>query len=587
MDSAKLSPLRLLFQRHGECPDRLLAVVAGSGLIARCAMEAGADFLMVLSAGAYRAAGAGTLGSFLACGNANDQTAALLREQILPVSGRLPVVAGVLGSDPTQPLEKRLEVLRDLGVAGVTNWPAVGFMDGNFRRAIEAEGAGIESEVRMLRTAAEAGFVTLGFALEPEAAQMFAAAGVDALVLNLGLTREIEDIHERRDQLQQSLIRLREMQAAVHRSGWKPPTLAFGGPATTPADLEHILRHSDVKGYAGGSVFERLPVREMVTATISQFKSTTTMPAADRRENGLGEMIGRSPAMQEVFRLIERVSHRDVNIIVQGESGTGKELVAALLHRLSPRGPHAFVTLNCGAIAETLLESEFFGHEKGAFTGAHRRRLGKFELAHRGTLFLDEIADLSPHAQVSLLRVLQQREITRVGGEGSVAVDVRIVSASHQNLEELVRAGKFRADLYYRLNGLTLQIPPLRERPEDIEPLTEATLRRLCGQWNMKPRRLSTRFAALLKAHAWPGNVRELQHTIGQALLLEDARTLEGRHFRPARMLPPPSLPPLSAASSERRLKAQAAMSAAGGNKSKAAQMLGITRKTLYDWLSR
>jgi two-component system response regulator HydG len=572
--------------------DKLLAVVAGSGQIARCAVEAGADFLMVLSAGMYRNVGAGSLGSFLSYGNANDQTRTLLRHHILPACGGLPVVAGVLASDPVHPLAERLSTLRELGVEGVTNWPAVGFVDGNFRRAMEAEGAGIESEVRMLRAARQAGFVTFGFALEPEAAFAFASAGVDALVLNLGLTREIEDVHERRDQLQQALVQLRAMQQAARRSGRTPLTLAFGGPATTAADLEEILRHTEVHGYAGGSVFERLPVRETVTATITQFKNATAAPAgADTRdEASFGEMIGRSTGMRNVFRLIERVAPRDVNIVIEGESGTGKELVASLLHRLSPRAPHAFVTLNCGAIAETLLESELFGHEKGAFTGAHRRRLGKFELAHRGTLFLDEIADLSPHAQVSLLRVLQQREITRVGGEQSIPVDVRIVSASHQNLAAAVRAGKFRADLYYRLNGLTLGIPPLRERSEDIEPLAEATVRRLCRQWSMKPRRLSARFLSRLARHSWPGNVRELQHTIGQALLLEDGRTIEGHHFE--RVLREPAPPaPLAAATPpappDRRARAEAAVQAAHGNKSQAAEALGVTRKTLYEWLQR
>jgi two-component system response regulator HydG len=252
----------------------------------------------------------------------------------------------------------------------------------------------------------------------------------------------------------------------------------------------------------------------------------------------------------------------------------------------SPRGPRAFVTLNCGAITESLLESELFGHEKGAFTGAHRRRLGKFELAHRGTLFLDEIADLSPHAQVSLLRALQQREITRVGGEGSIPVDVRIVAASHQDLAERVAAGSFRADLYYRLNGLTMIIPPLRERPADLPLLAETTLRRLCVQWNLPARRISASFLHRMTRHAWPGNVRELQHIIGQALLLEDSRVLDGAHFRPS----PPGAPRTSSAPTEnksvsRRANAEQALRATQGNKSAAAASLGVTRKTLYTWL--
>ncbi len=551
-------------------------------------MDAGADFLFVLNAGAYRSLGTGSLASFLPYGNANDQTESLLREHILPSCGSLPVVAGVLASDPTRPLEDRLKTLRELGVAGITNWPAVGFVDGEFRQIMEAEGVGVPGEVEMLRTAASLGFATLGFALDPEAARAFAAAKVDGLVLNLGLTREIKDVHERRDRLQQSLVQLRAMQAAAQEVGGRPFTLAFGGPATTPEDLEEILRHSDVAGYAGGSVFERLPVYESVTATISHFKSAATRPASGAKEVTMGDMIGSSTPMRRVFDLIKRVAPRDVNIVIQGESGTGKELVATLLHKLSPRGTRAFVTLNCGAIAESLLESELFGHEKGAFTGAHRRRLGKFELAHRGTLFLDEIADLSPHAQVSLLRALQQREITRVGGEGAIPVDVRIVSASHQDLAERVAAGLFRADLYYRLNGLTMVIPPLRERPADLPLLAETILRRLCVQWNLPPRRISARFLERMTRHAWPGNVRELQHIIGQALLLEDSRVLDGIHFQVEPHGEQRSSPPaLENISVSRRETAEHALQAANGNKSAAAARLGITRKTLYAWLQK
>ncbi len=574
--------------RNSPAGNRLIGVVAGSGQIAKCAREAGADFLLVLSAGAYRSLGAGSLASFLAFGNANDQTEQLLRAHVLPACGGLPVIAGVLASDPTRSLEARFEVLARLGVAGVTNWPAVGFVDGTLRRVMEEAGAGVSSEVSMLRAAAAYGFATVGFALDPDAACEFALAGVDALVLNLGLTREVEDVHERRDQLQQGLVRLREMQSAVARTGRRPFTMVFGGPATTPGDLEQILRHSDVRGYAGGSVFERLPVQESVTATISHFKSAATQPAVNDATVGFGEMIGRSPVMRAVFRLIERVAPRNVNIVIQGESGTGKELIATSLHRMSPRAPRAFVTLNCGAIAESLLESELFGHERGAFTGAHRRRLGKFELAHHGTLFLDEVADLSAHAQVSLLRALQQREITRVGGEESIRVDVRIIAASHQDLAESVAAGRFRADLYYRLNGMTLRAPPLRERPEDISLLAEATLHRLCLQWNLPNRQLSPSFLSRLRQHYWPGNVRELQHTIGQALLLEDQRTINGHHFVPAMVAPRlrPSKEESLDAKPPRFEDAREAVRAARGNKSLAAKSLGVTRKTLYRWLA-
>jgi DNA-binding NtrC family response regulator/predicted TIM-barrel enzyme len=580
------NPLRGLFERSLLSTQRLMAVVAGSGQVVRCACEAGADFLLVLNAGTYRNQGVGSLASFLAFGNANDQTMSLLRQHVLPSNRGLPIVAGVMAGDPTQPLEKCFGQLEQLGVAGVTNWPAVGFVDGSMRCALEAAGVGVAGEVQMIAAAARRGFATLGFALDPTAAREFAAAGAHCLILNLGLTREVEDIHERRDQLQRTLVRLREMQAAARSTGRHPFMVAYGGPATTAGDLDQILRHTDIHGYAGGSVFDRLPVRESVMATISQFKSAAMRPVAPDGGLGLGEMIGSSPSMQRTFELIKRVAPHDVNIVIEGESGTGKELVASLLHRLSPRGPQAFVTLNCGAIAESLLESELFGHEKGSFTGAHRRRMGKFELAHRGTLFLDEVADLSAHAQVSLLRALQQREITRVGGEESISVDVRILSASHQNLAERVRAGRFRADLFYRLSGMTIAVPPLRERPEDIPLLAEATLQRLCVQWNLAPRRMSANFLHRLSRYAWPGNVRELQHVVGQALLLEDARRIEGKHFQfGARTAKGAQAPVEAKPGTSKSEAAHQALAQAQGNKSRAAAALGVTRRTLYAWL--
>jgi len=294
--------------------------------------------------------------------------------------------------------------------------------------------------------------------------------------------------------------------------------------------------------------------------------------------------------MKEVFRLIRQIGPHDVNVCIEGETGTGKELVASLLHRHSTRSHGPFVTLNCGAIPDALLESELFGHEKGAFTGAHRLRLGKFELAHRGVLFLDEIADLSAHGQVALLRAIQQREITRVGGEVAIPVDVRILTASHQSLAQLVQAGRFRADLFYRLNHMTLRTPPLRERREDIPLLSEAILARLKVQLNRPSAGLSDRFLDKLARHAWLGNVRELEHTLRRAVLLEEASILTGKHFTPQSFLPRPAeqgLTPVKEVPTKvRNQMARDALEQAQGNKSLAAARLGVSRKTFYAWLA-
>jgi two-component system response regulator HydG len=595
--TATNSELPALLASAGRAAAPILAVVAGSGQVARYAKEAGADLLMALSAGFFRNLGTGSLASFMPFANTNELTERLLREQILPRRGRTPVIAGVFASDPTTTLQATLRRFAELGVEGITNWPAVGFADGQFREMLEEEGHGVAAELELLKAARAEGLAAFGFALEADTARRFTEAGVDAMILDLGLTRSLDDVVQHRDQLQEAIARLQQMLAAVRATGpstgsgqgRQPLVLGFGGPVTTPEDFEQLLRQCELDGFAGGSVFERFPVQEVITSTVRRFKSVRLQAGAQPSETRLGEMIGASRAMKEVFRLIRQVAPHDVNVCIEGETGTGKELVASLLHRYSTRSHGPFITLNCGAIPESLLESELFGHEKGAFTGAHRQRLGKFELAHRGVLFLDEIADLSAHGQVALLRAIQQREITRVGGETAIPVDVRILTASHQSLAQLVQAGSFRADLFYRLNHMSIRTPPLRERKEDIALLSEAILERLKVQLNRTLVGLSERFLDKLSRHAWHGNVRELEHVLRRAALLEEGSILSGKFFTPQPFLARPveqGVTPVKEVPKKVRSEmAKAALEQAHGNKSQAAARLGVSRKTFYAWL--
>jgi two-component system response regulator HydG len=487
-------------------------------------------------------------------------------------------------------LRTLLRRLLGLGIQGVINWPAVGLVDGQFRRCLEAEGLGVEAEAAMLAEARALGLVTIGYAVEEDAVNRFVAAGVDGLVLAVGLTHQVDDIREKRDQLQLALGHVNRLLKVARQAERPPLCLAYGGPITAVEDLEELFRHSPVDGFVGGSVFERLPVQSIVTSTVRLFKSIRPSPAQVPARDEFGGMIGRSAIMHELFEAIRRVAPYDVNVCLEGETGTGKELVAAQIHRLSQRARQPFVAMNCGAIPESLLESELFGHEKGAFTHADRRRLGKFELAHQGTLFLDEIADLSPRGQVALLRAIQQREITRVGGEQPLSVNVRILAASNRNLASLVAEGRFRADLYHRLNNITLTVLPLRDRLDDIPLLAEAILARLCIQLNRKRLTLSAAFHDALGRHDWPGNVRELEHVLGRAALLEDGPVLHGKSFLPAsgeRAFAGTTMVPLfpRLPITTRRTLARRAVAEAGGNKSHAAARLGISRKTLYEWL--
>jgi nitrogen regulation protein NR(I) len=230
-------------------------------------------------------------------------------------------------------------------------------------------------------------------------------------------------------------------------------------------------------------------------------------------------LLGRCPAMQEVYKAIGRVAPQDVTVLILGESGTGKELVARALYHYSHRARGPFLAINCAAIPETLLESELFGHEKGAFTGADRRRIGKFEQANGGTLFLDEIGDMTPLTQAKILRVLQGQEFERVGGNEPIQADVRVIAATNRNLEKMVAEGAFRGDLYYRLNVYTIFLPPLRERGEDLPLLAEHFVRRFSRELKKDVRGIAPQALELLRAYPWPGNVRELQSVIKQALL--------------------------------------------------------------------
>jgi formate hydrogenlyase transcriptional activator len=262
-------------------------------------------------------------------------------------------------------------------------------------------------------------------------------------------------------------------------------------------------------------------------------------------DRNLRTLTGDSAAMKQVRCAIGQVAATDSTVLILGETGTGKELVARAIHQLSPRRDHLLVSLNCAALSPTLLASELFGHEAGAFTGASKRRVGRFELAHRGTLFLDEIGELPAEVQVSLLRVLQERTIERVGGNQPIALDVRVIAATHQDLAALVQAGSFRADLFYRLNVFPIHVPALRERPDDIPDLARHFVHLFNRRMNKQVQRIDPRSMRLLQTYPWPGNVRELENIVERAMIGAAGETLE---IDP-RWLAPPSPSPAAAPS--------------------------------------
>ncbi|MDH4229198.1 MAG: sigma-54 dependent transcriptional regulator [Nitrospirota bacterium] len=311
--------------------------------------------------------------------------------------------------------------------------------------------------------------------------------------------------------------------------------------------------------------------------------------AAQRRKDNL-RMIGNSPAMLEVFQRIQQVANTPSTVLVTGESGTGKELVARALHLQSDRAEQPFIAINCAAIPDNLIEAELFGHEKGAFTSAHGKRVGHFELADNGTLFLDELGDLSLATQAKILRVLQEREFVRVGGNRTISVDVRLIAATNKNLEEAIKAGTFREDLYYRLNVFPIHLRPLRERREDILPITEHFLSlKASGQ---APKRISREAADLLEAYHWPGNIRELENVVEQLMILARGEVLTAEilpsHIRQQQPVVRASEEVITGSLSfdkavsefEREIILRA-LSETGFVQTRAAALLGITRRIL------
>ena len=305
-------------------------------------------------------------------------------------------------------------------------------------------------------------------------------------------------------------------------------------------------------------------------------------------EDRLGDLLGRSREMKAVFRLLRRVAPTDVTVLILGESGTGKEVVAREIHRLSLRAEKPFISISCGAIPENLLESELFGHEKGAFTSAHTTRPGRLELAHGGTVFLDEIGDMPMTLQVKLLRFLQEREIERVGGRRVIPLDVRVVAATNRDLEKGVKEGRFREDLYYRLAVIDIRLPSLRERGDDVVFLGDHFLKGFAHGLQRPGLVMSRAAKAALLNHAWPGNVRELEHRMQRAALLTNGRMVQPDDLELTR----PQNPGATVSLKEARDEAEArlvvdTLRRTFGNISRAARELEVSRPTLHDLLRK
>ena len=393
----------------------------------------------------------------------------------------------------------------------------------------------------------------------------------------------------------------------LHRSRPKLPIILITAHGTTETAIEamklgafdYVLKPFDVAELL--QLIGKAVLTSRLMSEPLQLGEPSSGPAA---------IVGKSRAMQEIYKQIGRIAATPVSVLIRGETGTGKELIARAVYQHSNRAGKPFIAVNCAAIPDTLLESELFGHERGAFTGAHEKRLGRFEQADGGTIFLDEIGDLSPGTQAKLLRVLQEKYVQRLGGKENIPVDVRVVAATHQNLEQAITERLFREDLFYRLSAVTVTLPPLRERTDDIPALARYFLQRQGAELNIAEPAIQSEAIDFLKAQPWPGNIRELENVLREALLAARAYPITREHLVPllsrARAAPLSSDQTIGAYLNDLLARAERgeardiaatvneemerelytrAIQLAHGNQAKAARWLGVTRTTMREKL--
>lgn len=599
--------VRALFQERLDAGDKLTGAAVGSGMASRHLLAGGADFLLIASGGRFRAAGIPSLGATLPMGNANAMVLDFAAREILPRAGVKPAIIGLCPTDPAFDMEKTLRRALDAGFQGVNNFPSVGFYEGSMQKALERAGLSYRLEVEFLARASAMGLFTLAFAYDEEQARAMAAAGVDVVCANLNLPVTPDAAGVSPSEAAFAFNRMFRAAAAK-----KPDIFRFfycAGPISTMENLEAVMQETAADGYMGGSVFERLPSATAMEEIAGQYKKIIHLSHENKelrrellRKKGFDEIVGQSRVMQDLYEVVSKVADKDVGLLITGESGTGKELVVKAVHYNSKRRNQPFIKVNCAAIPDALLESELFGHTKGAFTGAVEDRIGLFQLADKGTLFLDEVGELSLGTQAKLLRVIQQRELQRVGSDRVIKLDFRLIAATNVNLEELVERGKFREDLYYRLNVVSIHTPALRTHKEDLPLLINFFLRRIGEKFEQPPCRLAGEALDMLLKYDWPGNVRELEHALESASILCSDFLILPKHLpravrnaaggtaiRPAtqetaRMRPPSRpVPALPESETEERERIIQTLGNCAWRREQAARLLGVSRKTLYN----
>ncbi len=601
-----------LFRTNIDSGVKLIGAAVGSGMAARHLLAGGADFVLIASGGRFRIAGVPSFAAYTPMANANRLILEPAIHEVLPRTKGQPVIIGLCPTDPTSNIRELLKTVKQAGFHGVNNFPSIGFYDGALRRMMENSGYGYQREVEFMAEAKELGLFTLPFVYTEEEARAMAEVGVDAVCANLNLPVGLPPADADAVTVSDASFAFDKMFAAARKVKGDIVRLFYcAGPISTPEDIDSVLQNTRAEGYIGGSVMERIPTAAAMEEISSQYKKIIHLSHENKnlrrelnRKKGFDEIVGQSGVMQDVYEIVSKVADKDISILITGESGTGKELVVKAIHFNSRRSDRPFIKVNCAAIPEALLESELFGHTKGAFTGAVGDRMGFFQLADKGTLFLDEIGEMSLATQAKLLRVIQQRELQRIGSDRVIKLDFRLIAATNVNLRELVAQGLFREDLFYRLNVVSIHTPALRTHKEDIPVLVSHFLRRIADKQEQPRCRLDTDALDALQTYDWPGNVRELEHALESASVLctdyliklkhlpspvrdKSSRTTEPSTRSSARIFPDDvrlEVPPRETGEAE---KIRSALARCGWRREQAAKLLGISRKTLYNKMQR
>ncbi len=580
----------------------IIGVSIGNGRSAIQAASGGADIIATLSAGRFRMAGIASIACTLPFQNSNDLVLDYGSKEVIPKIDKVPVIFGACAQDPTYQKDELIDKLISEGYGGIINFPTVSLIDGNYRLMLEENGEGFDHEVNLIKKANQKGLFTVAFTVSMDEAIKMVNADADVLCLHFGWTYINEqpenELNIYVDRLINKANRIFDEAKKI-----KPSiiTMIYGGTfVTNQKIIKRFYDETSTVGYFGGSVFDTFPLENNMRDATEGFKTMNRVSLLEKenerlkkllkKREGIRSILGNSVEIQKLIVWMQKVSNHDSNILIEGESGTGKDLVIRAIHYNSERAIFPLKKVNCASIPKNLIESELFGHERGAFVGAEKRYIGLFESANHGTVFLDNVAELDLDIQAKLLRVIQDMELERLGGKDTIELDVRIVSTSSKDLKEEMLKGNFREDLYYLLTVLNRTIPPLREHKEDIPIYVSTFLEQISERHHLKISITDSVLSSFMN-YNWPGNIRELKNVLERGVILCDSGNID------ISCLPVSFHDVILLDDSVNYIKNSSMviekeliigeLIKGNWNQTKVAEKLGITRRTLYNKLKK